>query len=104
PTADATGSISMAATTGKVALVRGITALAISTCPSDPNIVDLVGYGTGTNCFEGSGPAPAPSTTNADIRGGVAGTGCTDTNNNATDFTAAAVNPHNSLSSAHGCP
>lgn len=104
PTADATGSIIMAATAGKVALVRGIAALSAVTCPSDSTIADFVGYGTTANCFEGAGPTPAPSTTNAAIRGGVAGTGCTDSNNNNTDFTAAAVSPHNTSSATHSCP
>jgi len=104
PTPDATGSIIMAATAGKVALVRGTTALSAVTCPSDSTIADFVGYGTTANCFEGAGPTPAPSTTNAAIRGGVAGTGCTDTNNNNSDFTAAPVSPHNTASSTHLCP
>jgi hypothetical protein len=104
PAADATGSIVMAATAGKVALVRGVTSLSAVTCPADSTIVDFVGYGSTANCFEGTGPTPAPSTTNAAIRGGVAGTGCTDTNNNATNFTAGAVNPHNTASPTHSCP
>jgi len=73
-------------------------------CPSSANIFDLVGYGTTAGCFEGGGPAPAPSATNADTRGGIAGSGCTDTNNNATDFVAAPVSPHNTSSPTHSCP
>jgi uncharacterized protein YjdB len=103
PTPDATGTIVMAATAGKVALLNTTTALA-GGCPSSANIFDLVGYGTTASCFEGSGPAPAPSATNADIRGGIAGSGCTDTNNNATDFVAAPVSPHNTSSPTHSCP
>jgi hypothetical protein len=91
PTPDATGSIAMAAASGKVALVKNMTPLT-GTCPSDPNIVDLVGYGTTANCFKGSAPAPAPSNTNAVLR---AGNGCSDTRNNATDFAAAPPNPRN---------
>ena len=52
-------------------------------------IVDLVGYGTGTsgaNFFEGSGPAPTISAILSDSR---ASSGCTDTDDNATNFTAA---------------
>jgi hypothetical protein len=104
PAADANGSIIMAATAGKVALVRGIAGLSAVACPSDSTIADFVGYGTTANCFEGAGPTPAPSTTNAAIRGGVAGTGCTDSNNNSTDFTAAPVSPHNTSSATHSCP
>src|SRR5205085_11651860 len=49
PAPDATGNIGMAATAGKVALVKNTTALS-GTCPSDPNIIDLVGYGSTATC------------------------------------------------------
>ena len=76
------------ATTGKIALVNGTAALS-GTCPATgSNIVDFIGYGTAT-CYLGSGDAPAPSNTTADIRGGFS-------NNNAADFTVGAPNPHNS--------
>jgi uncharacterized protein (TIGR03437 family) len=93
PLPDATGSIAMAAAAGKVALVKNTTALT-GTCPPDPNIVDLVGYGTTANCFKGSGPAPAPSNTNAVLR---TANGCTDTRNNAVDFLIAPPNPRNTI-------
>jgi uncharacterized repeat protein (TIGR01451 family) len=100
PTPDASGSIAMNSTNGKIALVREIAALAIQTCPSDPNIADLVGYGTGPNCFEGSATAPAPGTITADFRklGG-----CQDTNDNAADFTTATPNPRNTSSTLNDC-
>jgi len=110
PTADSTPSnaINMAASAGKVALVSNTTALVSpngSGCPSSfASVIDFVGYGSTANCFEGAGPTPAPSTTNAAIRGGVAGTGCTDTNNNASDFAASPVTAHNSASPTHRCP
>ncbi|HEX8844854.1 MAG TPA: Calx-beta domain-containing protein [Pyrinomonadaceae bacterium] len=114
PTPDASGSINMSATSGKVALVVGTAALPASTCPGDdgtpplnPNnsiIADFVGYGstaTATGqCYEGSGPAPAPSATTADLR--KAG-GCTDTNNNAADFFTFAPNPRNTSSPLNNC-
>ena len=49
--ADATGTIAMAAGSGKVALVKNSTALT-GTCPNNPNIVDMVGYGNTANCFQ----------------------------------------------------
>ncbi|MFZ2492962.1 MAG: lamin tail domain-containing protein, partial [Thermoanaerobaculia bacterium] len=52
PTPDASGSISMSATAGKVALVASSSALT-GTCPA--GVVDFVGFG-GANCFEGAGP------------------------------------------------
>jgi uncharacterized protein len=90
PTPDATGTIAMSATAGKVALVSSTTALTGS-CPSASS-VDFVGFGTTASCFEGAGPAPAPSNTLADIR---AGGGTTDTDVNSSDFSTGAPNPHN---------
>jgi uncharacterized protein (TIGR03437 family) len=99
PTPNATGTIAMAATAGKVALLNTTTALT-GACPSSANILDLVGYGTTANCFEGSGPAPAPSNTTADLR---AGNGCTDTNSNAADFATGTPNPRNTSSPTNSC-
>jgi hypothetical protein len=99
PTPNATGSIAMTATAGKVALVNNTTALSGS-CPSGAGILDLVGYGTTANCFEGAGPATAPGNTTADFR---KSGGCVDTNNNAADFLAASPFPRNSSSPAHSC-
>ena len=45
PAADVTGTIAMAATAGKVALVNTTTLLNVS-CPSGGGLVDLIGYGT----------------------------------------------------------
>jgi uncharacterized protein (TIGR03437 family) len=91
PTPDATGSIAMAAGSGKVVLVKNSNALT-GACPNDPNIVDLLGYGSTANCFRGSAPATAPSNTNALVR---AAGGCTDTRNNVADFGLGPPNPRN---------
>jgi uncharacterized protein (TIGR03437 family) len=91
PAPDATGTIAMAAGSGKVALVKNSAALT-GACPNDPNIVDLLGYGSTANCFRGPGPAPAPSNTNALLR---ASGGCTDTRNNVADFALGPPNPRN---------
>jgi predicted extracellular nuclease len=98
PTPDVTGTIAMSATAAKVALVNVTTALS-GACPSSATIVDFVGYGTTANCAE-TANAPAPSTTTADLRGGA---GCTDTDNNSTDFSAGAPNPRNTASPATTC-
>jgi len=106
PTPDALGTIAMAAGAGKVALVNQTTALACnggSTPCSAAQlalIIDLVGYGTGANFFEGSGAAPTISTILADFR---ALNGCQDTNNNAGDFSAATPAPRNSASALTPC-
>ena len=90
PTPDATGTIDLSGTTGKVALVSNQTAVTGST---SAGVVDFVGYGSSANDYEGtSGPAPAPSTTTADLR---LNGGYTDTNNNLNDFTAGTPNPRN---------
>lgn len=99
PTPDATGAIAMSATAGKVALVNVTTALS-GACPLGASVIDFVGFGATANCFEGSGPTPAPSNTNAVLR---AANGCTDTDNNAADFAAGAPTPRNTASPFNPC-
>ncbi|MFN2492989.1 MAG: lamin tail domain-containing protein [Pyrinomonadaceae bacterium] len=111
PLSDVTGTLNMAATAGKVALVVGNGVLPSFSCPGDDGsapfnprnagIADFVGYGATSNCFEGeNGAAAAPSNTNADIR--KAG-GCTDTDNNANDFAIASPLPRNTSSNVNNC-
>ncbi len=97
PTPDVTAAIAMSGSTGKVALVSVATALT-GTCPTT-NVVDFVGYGS-ANCSEGSVPTGGLSATTAALRNG---DGCTDTTNNAADFTVAAPAPRNSASPAVAC-
>ena len=103
PPQDATGTTNLAATGGKIALVRGTAALTCGatagSCSTAPLVEDLVGYGDASD-FEGAGTAPAPSNTDSAVR---AAAGCTDTGDNATDFTAAAAAPRNSTTPAHAC-
>jgi uncharacterized protein len=96
PTPDATGTINMSGTSGKVALSSSTTAFSGS-CPTCP--VDFVGYG-GANCFEGSGPTGTTSNTTAALR---KRGGCFDSNNNNTDFSVGSPNPHNSSSPTNNC-
>ena len=91
PPSDANGKIAMSASSGKVALAKTQTAVTGST---GANVVDFVGYGS-ANDYEGSGPAPTLSASTADFR---AGSGRTDTNNNAADFSAASPGPRDSQS------
>jgi hypothetical protein len=97
PTPDAIGTIAMAAGAGKVALVNGTTALS-GACPA--GVVDVVGYGTGTTCFEGAGPTATLTNTTAALR---AGGGCTDTDVNSADFSSGAPNPRNTTSAVNSC-
>ena len=114
PAPDATGTINLSSTAGKVALVAGTTALASVICPGDDGvttfnpsnaaIADFVGYGNSASnaghCYEGTGPASAPSNITADLR---KGGGCVDTNDNAADFLSAAPRPRNSNSPVGDC-
>ncbi|WP_275452897.1 Calx-beta domain-containing protein, partial [Stenotrophomonas geniculata] len=97
PTPDATGTIAMGGSAGKVALSRSSAALSGS-CPSGS--VDLVGYGSSASCAEGNAPTSAPSNTLAVLR---AGDGCTDTDNNAADFATGAPSPRNTASPLRLC-
>ncbi|MDZ4198064.1 MAG: lamin tail domain-containing protein, partial [Kiritimatiellia bacterium] len=99
PAADSSGSINMSATQGKIALRNSSTSFTGSTPIGQSGLQDFVGYGA-ANRFEGSGPAPAPSTTTAIFR---QGGGATDTGDNAADFSVSSPNPRNS-SSGVGLP
>lgn len=99
--------IAMAAGAGKIALVNTITPLGcngsstVCSAAALATIVDLVGYGTGTNFFEGTGPTtPVISATLAAFR---LNGGCTDNNNNSTDFSNAAPSPRNTASPLNLC-
>ena len=90
PTPDATGSIAMSGSDGKVALVNSTTALS-GTCPAGR--VDLVGYGS-ANCYEGTAATPSLSNTTAALR---KSGGAQDTDDNSADFDIGAPNPRNSV-------
>ncbi len=94
PTADATGSVAMSATSGTIALVSGTTALTCKTaadCAADTSVVDLVGYGSAV-VREGTGPATGASNTASVARSAA----LTDTDDNATDLTSGTPAPVNS--------
>ncbi len=99
PTPDSTNNMTFSATAGKVALVNNTTALS-GTNPVSASLVDLVGYGTTANGYEGSAPAAAPGTTTSVQRTNL---GCQDTDVNATDFSTATPNPRNSSTTIHSC-
>lgn len=98
PTADATNTaINISASAGKIALVSSTTLLGAS-C-TGATVVDLVGYGASASCFEGAF-GPAGSNTTSIFR---ANNGCTDTQNNSSDFAAASPNPRNTSSAVNLC-
>ncbi|MDH4117763.1 MAG: ExeM/NucH family extracellular endonuclease, partial [Acidimicrobiia bacterium] len=106
PTPDVTdlGPINMSGTAGKVALVTSTSGLGCNggstpcTAAQVALIKDLVGYGAAN--FSETAPAPTTSNTTAVVRGG---NGCTETDNNAEDFAAAAPSPRNTASPLSPC-
>lgn len=97
---DAIGNEQLGATSGKVALVYHSNPLS-GTCPSGADgIVDFVGYGGTSGCFEGTVPSPAPSNTSAILR---AAEGCIDLDDNFTDFDPSAPAPRNRNSAQQNC-
>ncbi len=97
PAQDATGTIPLSATAGKVALLPTTTA-AVGSCPAGAT-VDLVGYGT-ASCFEGTGPAAATTNTTALLR---KRGGCYESDNNNIDFSPGAPAPRNSATPPRSC-
>ena len=105
PTPDATyTSPNLSGTGGKVVLVNSASGLACNggsdPCDSSETalIIDLVGYGT-ANFFEG---AAAPTLSNSTAAFRAAG-GCTDTDNNSSDFAAATPSPRNTATALAPC-
>ncbi|HEY6961253.1 MAG TPA: lamin tail domain-containing protein [Gaiellaceae bacterium] len=103
PTPDATGGINLASSGGKIALVRSATALTCGatagSCAGASTIADFIGYGTATD-YEGAAAAPALDNTHSAVR---AAAGCTDTRDNAADFSTAAPAPRTSSSPGASC-
>jgi predicted extracellular nuclease len=92
------GGTNISGTNGKVALASNSTALT-GTTPTSANLVDLVGFGT-ANGFEGAAAA-SPSNNQSSIYR--ANQGCSDTNNNANDFSIATAVFRNSATAAVSC-
>lgn len=102
PTPDASGAISMSASSGKIALFNDKTTAASGAKPD--GTVDFVGFGS-ANAYEGSGGTSAPSNTKSVQRRPYAnvdpapGKGnAWDTDDNKADFVAAAPVPRNTES------
>ncbi|NJD06616.1 MAG: ExeM/NucH family extracellular endonuclease [Methylococcaceae bacterium] len=99
PTAEAAGTTNLSATAGKIALLNTTTSLPAQACPASSSVVDLVGYGTTATCFEAS-RAAAPSNTKSDLR---QGGGCTETDQNGSDFAVGTPVPRNGASPTNSC-
>jgi predicted extracellular nuclease len=101
PTPDALGTIPMSGTAGKVVLVNNQTTITTGiSCPTGASIIDLVGFGSTANCFEGAGPTATLSNTTAALRGM---SGCTETDNNSGDFATGGPTPRNTASPFSTC-
>jgi DNA/RNA endonuclease G (NUC1) len=103
PAADATGTINMSGSSGKVALADIATSLGCNTAATctgvTSHIIDLVGYGS-ANYFEGSDASPGLSNSSSAIRNDP----CIDTDDNAADFTTSSPpNPRNSTTTTAVC-
>lgn len=101
PTPDATGTISMSATGGTIALVHSTTALTCLTaedCAADGSIKDLAGFGTAV-VREGNPATGAGNTTSVSRDAAF-----TDTDDNSVDFTGGAPTPRNSTGEGSGDP
>ncbi|MBS1742465.1 MAG: choice-of-anchor D domain-containing protein [Bacteroidetes bacterium] len=100
PTPDyfANPTIALSGTSGKLALVNGTTALTGCPIPAS-NVIDAVGYGT-ANCYEGPAATAVLAVTTAGFRNN---NGCTDTDNNGSDFTVQTAAPRNSATAAVIC-
>ncbi len=104
PSLDAEGNSNLSGSRGKVVLVDNSNGLACNgsstACSNNQiaQIVDLVGYGS-ANYFE-TAAAPSSSSSSALFR---AQDGCTDTDNNASDFSVASPAPRNSNSMFNVC-
>lgn len=95
---DATGTIAMSATSGKVALVSGSTALS-GACPTALDIVTFGTVNTSTGCSLPAATAVLSNTTAA-LRMDF---GCKLTTSPSADFDVAAPAPRNSASPIHPC-
>lgn len=101
PAPDAIGGTDLIDSSGKVALVNSTTPLT-GQCPNNASIVDFVGYGIFTNCFEGPSAAPTPSAVTIAVTRVDAG--CTDSANNNADFSSNTANPQNTSAITNVCP
>jgi predicted extracellular nuclease len=93
---DASGTLALSATAGKVALVKSNIALSGA---NPGGAEDIVSFGSAATPTEGA-PAPGLSNTTAALR---AAKGCTDTNVNSADFASGAPSPRNTTSTLNAC-
>jgi hypothetical protein len=87
---------------GKLALCNSQNSLSGANPLPNSTVADFIGYGVGTSASEGGAPvAWATDNTKSMFR---ASSGCTDTDNNAADFSVGTVVPRNSTTAQNICP
>ena len=105
PTPDATGTINMSGSSGKVALSDSTVALSGGGCPAAA--IDSVGFGKNTNanfCGTGTATTLTSSTAAERIDDGSGNLSCQDTDVTSADFTSAgAPAPRNSATAVSVC-
>ena len=88
------GTINLDKNKGKIALTNFQTAISVSNPAGSPGVIDFIGYGQGTNAYEGTGAAPQPPSVTESLRRkdnggnstyGTNGNGW-DSNDNSLDF------------------
>ena len=95
--------IAMSGSNGKVVLANSIV-FVTGANPTDAQIIDKVGYGATTTTvtgYEGTGPTGTALTSTTSATRNSAG--CTDTNNNAADFTTGSILPRNTATTLNVC-
>ncbi|MBO9523054.1 MAG: ExeM/NucH family extracellular endonuclease [Nocardioidaceae bacterium] len=98
PTPDATTTFSMSGTAGQVLLINGSSFTGTGNVAGNAGLIDMVGYGTGNNTFEGATMGANLTNSTAATRSAAGA----DTDNNAADFSSAAPDPQNSGSPGGG--
>jgi predicted extracellular nuclease len=104
--ADAVGTLDLPIPFGKVALVEGTSDLdcGAGQVPCSgiqlARVLDLLGYDDPDSMYEGAIPAPELGVDTAAIR---AGAGCTDSDDNGSDFSAGPPSPRNTGSARNAC-
>jgi uncharacterized protein len=97
PAQDATGSINMSGSTGKIALVSNTVVLTGTNPAGGATVIDMLGWG-GANGFEGA-PAAVTSNTTASRRVNA----CVDSDVNSSDFASVTPTPRNTSSPLTPC-
>ncbi len=102
----ASSNTNLGTASGKAVLRDVTTLIGTNACPTiDSHIIDLIAWGsTASTCREGSGqPGNASTSSPFNTPTRLAG-GCTDTNQNGSDWTLSPPNPHNvAFGSIGGC-